>query len=165
VASQSHHFNEPNDVITGRNGDIFVVQGHTAGKGDPRVLKFDKNGMFIKSWGGRGTEPGQFTVAHGIAIDAQGLVWVTDRENQRTQIFDQDGKSVRQLKYSGLPCGLVIGDQYIYMVNGFAGQLLRLDLNGNVLAAVGKPGKGLGNSAKRTLSRPARKARFMSPTR
>jgi DNA-binding beta-propeller fold protein YncE len=43
-----------------------------------------------------------------------------------------------------LPCGLVIGGQYIYMVNGFAGQLLKLDLNGNVLAAVGKPGKGLG---------------------
>ena len=144
AASQSHHFNEPNDVIAGRNGDIFVVQGHTAGKGDPRVLKFDKNGTFIKSWGGRGTEPGQFTVAHGVAIDAQGLVWVTDRENQRIQIFDQDGKFVRQLKYSGLPCGLVIGDQYIYMVNGFAGQLLRLDLNGHVLAAVGKPGKGLG---------------------
>jgi hypothetical protein len=143
-AGQSHHFNEPNDVITGRNGDIFVVQGHTAGKGDPRVLKFDKNGNFTKSWGGRGTEPGQFTVAHGIAIDAKGLLWVTDRENQRIQIFDQDGKFVRQLKYAGLPCGVVIGDQYIYMVNGFAGQLLRLDLTGNVLAAVGKPGKGLG---------------------
>jgi DNA-binding beta-propeller fold protein YncE len=143
-AGQSHHFNEPNDVITGRNGDIFVVQGHTAGKGDPRVLKFDKNGNFTKSWGGRGTEPGQFTVAHGIAIDAKGLLWVTDRENQRIQIFDQDGKFVKQLKYAGLPCGLVIGDQYIYMVNGFAGQLLRLDLNGNVLGAVGKPGKGLG---------------------
>jgi len=143
-AGQSHHFNEPNDVITGQDGNIFVVQGHTAGKGDPRVLKFDKNGNFTKSWGGRGTEPGQFTVAHGIAIDAKGLLWVTDRENQRMQIFDQDGKFVRQLKYAGLPCGLVIGDQYIYMVNGFAGQLLRLDLNGSVLAAVGKPGKGLG---------------------
>jgi DNA-binding beta-propeller fold protein YncE len=142
--AQSHHFNEPNDVIIGRNGDIFVVQGHTAGKGDPRVLKFDKNGNFTKSWGGPGKEPGQFTVAHGIAIDAKGLLWVTDRENQRIQVFDQDGKFVKELKYAGLPCGLVIGDQYIYMVNGFAGQLLRLDLNGNVLAAVGKPGKGLG---------------------
>jgi sugar lactone lactonase YvrE len=143
-AGQSRHFNEPNDVITGRNGDLFVVQGHTAGKGDPRVLKFDKSGHFTKSWGGRGTEPGKFTVAHGIALDANGLLWVTDRENQRIQIFDQDGKFVREVKYAGLPCGLVIGGQYIYMVNGFAGQLLRLDLNGNVLAAVGKPGKGLG---------------------
>jgi streptogramin lyase len=143
-ATESRRFNEPNDVAIGRNGDIFVVQGHTAGKGDPRVLKFDKTGKFVKSWGGPGTEPGKFQVAHGIALDANGLLWVADRENQRIQIFDDNGKFVRELKYAGLPCGLQIGDQYIYMVNGFAGQLLRLDLNGNVLAVVGKPGKGLG---------------------
>jgi len=143
-AAQSHHLNEPNDLAIGRNGDIFVVQGHTPGKGDPRVLKFDSKGNFVKSWGGRGTEPGQFDVAHGIAVDAKGLLWVADRENQRIQIFDQDGNFVRQLKYAGLPCSLQIGAQYIYMVNGFAGQILRLDLNGSVLAATGKPGKGLG---------------------
>jgi sugar lactone lactonase YvrE len=143
-AIESRHFNEPNDVAIGRGGDVFVVQGHTAGKGDPRVLKFDRNGKFIKSWGGPGTEPGKFQVAHGIALDSKGLLWVTDRENQRIQVFDADGKFVRELKYAGLPCSLQIGDQYIYMVNGFAGQLLRLDLNGNVLAALGKPGKGLG---------------------
>ena len=144
-AAQSRHFNEPNDLAFGRNGDIFVVQGHTPGtRGDPRVLKFDKDWNFTKSWGGKGTEPGKFDVAHGIALDAKGLLWVTDRENQRIQIFDQDGKFIRELKYAGLPCGLQIGNQYIYMVNGFTGQLLRLDLNGNVLAVTGKPGKGLG---------------------
>jgi DNA-binding beta-propeller fold protein YncE len=143
-AADSHRLNEPNDLAIGRNGDIFVVQGHTPGKGDPRVLKFDAKGNFVKSWGGEGTEPGQFDVAHGIAIDAKGLLWVADRENQRIQIFDQDGKFIRQLKYAGLPCSLQIGPQFIYMVNGFAGQLLRLDLEGNVLAATGKPGKGLG---------------------
>jgi DNA-binding beta-propeller fold protein YncE len=143
-ATQSHHLNEPNDIAINRNGDVFVVQGHTPGKGDPRVLKFDKAGKFITSWGGKGTEPGKFDVAHGIAIDAKGLLWVADRENERIQIFDDDGKFVREVKYAGLPCGLEIGQQYIYMVNGFAGQLLRLDLNGKVLAAVGKPGKGVG---------------------
>jgi sugar lactone lactonase YvrE len=144
-AAQSRKFNEPNAVMIGRNGDIFVVQGHTPGaKGDPRVLKFDKSGNFIKSWGGKGTEPGKFEVAHGIALDAKGQLWVTDRENQRIQIFDQDGVYVKELKFAGLPCSLNIGSQYIYMVNGFAGQLLRLDLNGNVLAAMGKPGKGAG---------------------
>jgi sugar lactone lactonase YvrE len=143
-AAQSHRLNEPNDLALGRNGDVFVVQGHTPGKGDPRVLKFDAKGNFVKSWGGEGTEPGQFNVAHGIDIDAKGLLWVADRENQRIQIFDQDGKFVRQLKYAGLPCSLQIGPQFIYMVNGFAGQLLRLDLEGNVLGATGKPGKGLG---------------------
>ena len=138
----SQLFNEPNDIVFGANGDVFVTQGHTpgAGKGDPRVLKFDKNGKFIKTWGGKGTEPGKFDVAHGIAIDAKGLLWVTDRENQRIQIFDQDGKYIREVKYAGLPCSLDIGSQYMYMVNGFAGQLLRMDLDGKVLAAVGKPG-------------------------
>jgi sugar lactone lactonase YvrE len=143
-AADSRRLNEPNDLAIGPNGDIFVVQGHTPGKGDPRVLKFDSKGNFVKSWGGEGTEPGQFNVAHGIAIDGKGLLWVADRENQRIQIFDQDGKFIRQLKYAGLPCSLQIGPQFIYMVNGFAGQLLRLDLEGNVLAATGKPGKGLG---------------------
>jgi sugar lactone lactonase YvrE len=144
-ATGSHKLNQPNDVVIAANGDVFIAQGHTPGPdGDARVLKFDKNGKFIKSWGGKGSEPGQFQVAHGIAIDAKGLLWVADRENQRIQVFDQDGKFVREVKYKGLPCSLDIGSQYMYMVNGFAGQVLRLDLNGKVLAAMGKPGKGPG---------------------
>src|SRR5262245_54842673 len=51
---QSHKLNQPNDVAIGRNGDVFVVQGHSPGpKGDARVLKFDKTGAFVKSWGGK----------------------------------------------------------------------------------------------------------------
>ena len=144
-ATGAHKLNQPNDVVIAANGDVFIAQGHTPGaEGDARVLKFDKAGKFIKSWGGKGSGPGQFQVAHGIAIDGKGLVWVADRENQRIQVFDQDGKFVREVKYKGLPCSLDIGRQYMYMVNGFAGQVLRLDLDGKVLAAMGKPGKGPG---------------------
>jgi sugar lactone lactonase YvrE len=144
-ATNSHRLNEPNDVVISPSGDVFVAQGHTPGeKGDPRVLRFDKTGKFIQSWGGKGKDPGRFDVAHGIAIDAKGLLWVTDRENQRIQIFNTDGTFVRELKYAGLPCGLDIGADAIYMVNGFAGQILKLDLNGSVVAAVGKAGKGVG---------------------
>jgi sugar lactone lactonase YvrE len=144
-AAGSRKLNQPNDVAIGANGDIFVAQGHTPGPaGDARVLKFDKTGRFIKSWGGKGKAAGQFEVAHSIAFDAQGLLWVTDRENQRIQIFDTDGKFVRELKYSGLPCSVDIGRQYIYMVNGFAGQILQMDLKGQVLAATGRPGTGPG---------------------
>jgi sugar lactone lactonase YvrE len=144
-ATGSRKLNQPNDVVIAANGDVFVAQGHTPGAaGDARVLKFDKSGKFIKSWGGKGSGPGQFQVAHGIAIDAKGLLWVADRENQRIQLFDQDGTFVREVKYKGLPCSIDIGRQYMYMVNGFAGQVLRLDLNGKVLAALGKPGKGPG---------------------
>jgi sugar lactone lactonase YvrE len=83
-------------------------------------------------------------VAHGIDIDAKGLLWVADRENSRFEIFDQDGKFIREVKIAGLPCSLSIGSQYIYTVNGFTGQVLRMDLDGKVLAATGKPGKGPG---------------------
>ena len=144
-ATGSHKFNQPNDIAVADNGDIFVVQGHTPGpNGDARVLKFSADGSFIKSWGGKGTAPGQFQVAHGIDIDAGGLLWVSDRENQRVEIFEPDGSFVREIKYRGLPCDVDIGPEHIYMVNGFAGQVLQLDLDGKVLAAMGKPGKGPG---------------------
>jgi sugar lactone lactonase YvrE len=144
-AAGSRLLNQPNDVAIAANGDVFVVQGHTPGtRGDARVLKFDKTGKFIKSWGGKGTGPGQFDVAHGAAIDAKGLLWVMDRENQRIQVFDADGNFVREMKYKGLPCSVAIGRDRVYMVNGFAGQLVQLDLAGKVLAATGRPGKALG---------------------
>jgi len=144
-ATGSHKLNQPNDIAIADNGDVFVVQGHTPGPmGDPRVLKFDKDGKFIKSWGGKGKGAGQFEVAHGIAFDAKGLLWVADRENQRIQVFDTDGTFVREMKYAGLPCSFDIGKQFIFMVNGFAGQVVKMDLAGKVLAVLGKPGKGPG---------------------
>jgi sugar lactone lactonase YvrE len=145
-AAGERKLNQPNDIAIAANGDIFVVQGHTPGltRGDARVLKFDRTGKFLKSWGGKGKGPGQFDVAHGIAIDAKGLLWVMDRENQRIQVFDPEGTFVREMKYAGLPCSVDIGREYVYMVNGFAGQVVRMDLNGKVLAAMGKPGTALG---------------------
>lgn len=144
-ATGSRKLNQPNDVAIAANGDVFVVQGHTPGpNGDARVLRFDRNGAFITSWGGKGSGPGQFQVAHGVAIDAQGLLWVADRENQRVQLFRQDGTFVRAIAYKGLPCHLAIGREHIYMVNGFAGQVLQLDIDGKVLAALGKPGTAPG---------------------
>jgi DNA-binding beta-propeller fold protein YncE len=144
-ASGSHKLNQPNDVAIAANGDVFVVQGHTPGpNGDARVLKFDRNGRFLKQWGGKGDGPGQFQVAHGIDIDAAGQLWVADRENQRVQVFTQDGAFVKELEYAGLPCDVDIGRDSIFMVNGFAGQLVELGLDGGVRAALGKPGTGPG---------------------
>jgi sugar lactone lactonase YvrE len=144
-AAGSRKLNQPNDVVVAENGDIFIAEGHTPGeRGDARVLKFDKTGRFLTQWGGKGAGPGQFQVAHGVAIDAKGLLWVADRENQRIQVFDQQGTFVREMKYAGLPCAMDIGREYVYMVNGFAGQVVRMDLSGKVLAVVGRPGKGPG---------------------
>jgi sugar lactone lactonase YvrE len=145
-ATGSHRLNQPNDVTVAANGDIFVVQGHTPGfeRGDARVLRFDSAGRFIMSWGGKGAAPGQFQVAHGIDLDADGLLWVSDRENQRIQVFRPDGTFVREMRYHGLPCDVDIGPEHVYMVNGFAGQVLQLDLDGHVLAAMGRPGEAPG---------------------
>lgn len=143
AAANARLVNEPTDLAIGPMGDIFVVQGH--GRGEPRVLRFDKSGTFIKSWGGKGTGPGQFDIAHSIVIDSKGLLYVADRQNRRIQIFDVDGKFMTEWKYAGLPCGLYISaDQQMYMVSGFAGQILKLAPDGKPLAATGQPGKELG---------------------
>ena len=101
-AAGTRLLNQPNDVAVAANGDIFVAQGHTPGPtGNARVLKFDKTGSFLTQWGGHGKEPGQFEVAHSIAIDADGALWVADWENQRIQVFDTNGKYLREMKYRG----------------------------------------------------------------
>ena len=66
----SHKLNQPTDIAVAPNGDVFISEGHTPGaNGDARVLKFDKSGRFLMQWGGKGSEPGRFQVAHGLAID------------------------------------------------------------------------------------------------
>ena len=136
-------FNEPNDLAFAANGDFFVTQGH--GRGEPRVLKFDRDGNFIKAWGKKGKGPGEFDIAHSIAIDAKGLVYVADRNNQRIQVFDADGNYVRESRHPGTPCGLFISsDQHLWLAHGHAGQVIKLDLDGKVLGVTGKQGKGLG---------------------
>jgi sugar lactone lactonase YvrE len=136
-------FNEPNDIAFGPHGDVFVVQGH--GKGDPKVVKFDKDGNFIKTWGKKGTGPGEFDIAHSIVIDAKGLLYVADRNNARIQVFDGDGKYIRESKHPGPPCGLFLSpDQTLWLAHGHAGKIMKLDLDGNVLGSTGGQGKGLG---------------------
>ncbi len=101
-------FNQPDGVVIARNGDIFVADGHSAGTGNARVMKFSKDGKFIKQWGEHGSGPGQFEVPHGIAMDSKGRIFVADRGNKRIQIFDQDGKFQKEWKQFGTPSGLFI---------------------------------------------------------
>ena len=144
-AAGSRKLNQPTDIAIAANGDVFVSQGHTPGpNGDARVLKFDKDGKFLAQWGGKGNEPGKFQVAHGLAIDPQGNLWVADRENQRIQVFTPTGAFVREMKFNGVPCSIAIGPQGAFMVNGYAAQIVQMDLSGKVLAVLGKPGKGPG---------------------
>ena len=101
-------FNRPSDVAVAANGDIFVADGH-GGDSNARIVKFDKNGKFIKSWGKKGTAPGDFDEPHGIALDSQGRVFVADRgKNERIQIFDSDGNFIAEWKHLGRPSGVYI---------------------------------------------------------
>src|SRR5437762_1596688 len=81
-------FNRPSAVTTGLNGDIFVADGH-GGESNARIVKFSKDGKFIKAWGKKGTASGQFAELHAIALDSIGRVFVGDRGSSRIQIFDQ----------------------------------------------------------------------------
>ena len=81
-------FDGPADVAVAPNGDIFVVDGH----GNNRVVKFNKDGQFIMSWGGAGEGPGEFNEPHCLAFDSRGRLFVGDRVNQRIQVFDQNGR-------------------------------------------------------------------------
>jgi DNA-binding beta-propeller fold protein YncE len=96
-------FNRPTHVaLCPRNGDIYISDGY----GNSRVHKYDPRGRHLFSWGEPGTDPGCFNVPHNIATDAEGLVYVADRENSRVQIFDDRGRYLDQLKNLHRPCGL-----------------------------------------------------------
>ena len=100
-------FNGPADVVVAPSGDIFVADGHAA-MANGRIVKFSKDGKFIKAWGKNGTGPGEFNVPHSIAMDSRGRIFVADRSNSRLQIFDQDGKFIDQWKQFGRPSGVYI---------------------------------------------------------
>jgi DNA-binding beta-propeller fold protein YncE len=85
------HFTSPSDVVVSPGGEIFVADGHND-NGNNRVVKFSKDGKFIKAWGKPGWAPGEFHALHAIAMDSRGRVFVGDRGNNRIQIFDQEGK-------------------------------------------------------------------------
>ena len=113
--SDYDHFTSPSDVAIGDNGDIFVADGHN-NDGNNRVMKFASDGSFIKAWGKTGYGPGEFRALHTIAIDNDGKVYVGDRSNSRTQIFDQDGNFLAVWTQFGRPSGIsfdALGNIYV----------------------------------------------------
>ena len=110
----SSTFSGPCDVAFAPNGDIFVADGHV----NARVVKFAKDGTFIKAWGTKGAGRGQFNVPHAIAMDSQGRVFVADRNNERIEIFDQNGTYLDEWKQFGRPSGLFIApDDTLYVAD------------------------------------------------
>jgi outer membrane protein assembly factor BamB len=140
------NFSRPTDVAWDTAGNIYVSDGY----GNSRIAKFDKNGKFIKSWGQRGTEPGQFNIPHTIAIDAQNNIYVGDRENKRIQVFDTDGNFKTAYTNAGAPYAICITPgprQFLFTSNSNPsttmdnGEIYKMTLDGKIVGKFGTAGK------------------------
>ncbi len=98
------HLNRPTDITFTAEGDLFVTDGY----GNNRVVHYDKNGNFIKSWGELGIGPGNLSQPHSIAVDSKGRLYVGERNNCRIQIFNQEGESLEQWRDLINPWGIWI---------------------------------------------------------
>jgi sugar lactone lactonase YvrE len=130
-------FNQPNDVIVGPDGSIFVSDGHDAQGmttnaaleeglkrgATSRISKFSPDGKFIKSWGKIGIKHGEFRTPHSLAFDSKGRLWVADRGNHRIEIFDQDGNYLESRYTFSRVSGLFIKGETVYAIDSESGPL------------------------------------------
>ena len=86
-------FRQVTDIAWDKSNNAYISDGYI----NSRIAKVDKDGKWLKSWGEPGSEPGQFDTPHSIALDAEGNVYVADRGNRRIQVFDGEGKFLRQI--------------------------------------------------------------------
>ena len=147
-------FNRPTHVaLSPLTGDLFISDGY----GNSRVHKYDPKGRHLFSWGEPGTDPGCFNLPHNIATDAEGLVYVADRENHRVQVFDAEGRYLAQINNVHRPCGLLIdrregGAIYVgelgtdlavnQSVPNLGGRVSILSLKGDLLGRIGDRFRG-----------------------
>jgi len=110
-------FGSPTDVVVAANGDIFVSDGHDQCQcPNRRIMKFSKDGKFIKAWGKRGSGLGELGGLHGLALDSQGRLFIADRTNSRVHVFTPDGKFIASWEQFGRPSAIVIDkDDNLYV--------------------------------------------------
>jgi DNA-binding beta-propeller fold protein YncE len=157
-------FRQVTDMAWDSAGNTYISDGYV----NSRIAKADKNGVWLKSWGEPGDKPGQFNIPHSIAVDAQNNVYVADRSNRRIQVFDAEGKFLRQITIDvpapadaraaigakptantgtmapGVPWTLCITpgpNQVLYTSDAYPGRIYKLSLDGKVLGMLGKAGK------------------------
>jgi len=140
------NFNRPTDVAWDAAGNIFVCDGYT----NARVVKMDKAGKFVKTFGSKGSGQGQLDMPNSIAVDARGNVYVADLGNKRIQVFDNDGNFKTQIGDVGAPWTVCISPgahQYLYSSNSNPpdsmdnGEIYKMELDGKILGKFGTAGK------------------------
>jgi 6-bladed beta-propeller protein len=135
------HFGGPTDLGWLPDGTFFVADGYV----NSRIVKFDKNGKFLKAWGTKGIGPGEFNLPHGIDIDRNRRVYVADAHNSRIQLFDENGKFLDQWPNIWRPDFIMVSaDQHLWIAAGATDMMLKYDLNGKLLEGWGKGGTALG---------------------
>jgi NHL repeat len=169
LPAEPGRFRQVTDVAWDTAGNTYISDGYI----NSRVAKVDKDGNWLKSWGDRGTGPGQFHTPHSIAVDAKNQVYVADRSNRRIQVFDGEGKFLRQFTIDvpvpagarpaignvpneaeiaagtmapGSPWAICISpgpNQVLYSADAFPGRIYKLTLDGKVLGVLGQSGKQL----------------------
>ena len=159
-------FRQVTDMAWDAAGNTYISDGYI----NSRVAKIDKDGNWVKSWGEPGGAPGQFNTPHSIAVDAQDRVYVADRGNRRLQVFDGEGRFLRQIAIDvpvdpnarsaignkptattgamapGAPWAICITpgpNQVLFASDGYPGRIYKLTLEGKVLGAFGESGKQL----------------------
>jgi hypothetical protein len=152
-ANKPYSFNRPTDVAWDAAGNIFVSDGY----GDSRVVKYDKNGRFLKSAGVRGNQPGQLNLPHTLATDAQGNVYIGDRSNARVQVWTNDLTFKTLYDTVGSPWAICVSPgphQYLFVSNSIpdngdsrlaaqTGEIYKMELDGTILGRFGRAGKAL----------------------
>jgi sugar lactone lactonase YvrE len=169
LPSEPGRFRQVTDVAWDDAGNTYISDGYI----NSRVAKVDRDGNWLKSWGERGTGPGQFHTPHSIALDAEGQVYVADRSNRRIQVFDGEGNFQRQFTIDvpvptgaraaigyvpdeaaiaagtfapGSPWAICISpgpNQVLYSADAFPGRIYKMTLDGKLLGMLGESGKQL----------------------
>jgi hypothetical protein len=147
LGTQGDSFNRPTDVAWDAAGNIFVSDGFGT---NSRILKMDKNGRFLKVFGGTGSEPGQLNKPASIAVDAKGDLYVADKGNKRIQVFDNEGTFKAQYANVGTPSAICISPgshQYLFSSNSNDpdnldnGEIYKMELDGTIVGKFGSAGR------------------------
>ncbi len=128
------HFDRPTDIAFLSDGTFFISDGYK----NTRVMKFDKTGKFLMTWGKPGKGPGEFNLPHAIETDRNHHVYVADRENHRIQVFDENGKFLDQWPNIRSPYHMMMSaDQHLWVSDGLINRFLKYDLDGKLLSSWG----------------------------